>query len=293
MPTTKRGISYTIDHIGEQGWTESFQPDSYQAAYPVTVDWAYRQTFREDMLGSATIVGTLLRREIPETHVEFTSLYCVALKTMALLGPCVNDSDGVPTYAKVRYLAEFDFFPYKVLTDDDIDSSPLVPSEMGRYIELEEEPGVEAVSRNGLAFEYRDVAPRDGQNGRPLPEPPAIIMTHRIITLTLHYWPQVPFTAIENCCKGVNLNTLHLPNGSVVDSELLLLQGAKYKRMPLTSADQELWRITYSFFLRPNGWNKIYNSRLNTYVRVVATQDHASPPYPLVDYYPLFQVLET
>jgi hypothetical protein len=116
-------------------------------------------------------------------------------------------------------------------------------------------------------------------------------------TMTWLNVPGIPRAAIANCIGKVN-NTLsgagapsgkfdYRPDwqgitwaGGVVDGFLpgtLMFEGASDIVPKITAAGQVLYDITYNFFWRPDGHNKIYRSPTDTFQEVIRVAQKDNP----------------
>lgn len=288
-PQTSSGIEYRVLHEGGGGYLESLSAGNYASSYVVLVDWDSANDLVQDFLGTHTKTGApAIQRRNPEQHLYFPQLRCVRMELLRNYGPPSMDlsAQGMIQYDQVAYRAYFESVPYAVLEDQDAYDSPY--KELSRYVSVRMVPGMDVFTLPGYGFKWVG----GSLDGKTVMTPPAMLFPNMTITLTWHYVPGIPYTAIAACLGCVNQDQFNVPlrDGTVMsfEPETVLLQGWEPEFMPATIGQNTLWRIVYHLNVRGAGgssgptWNQVFNAGDGVFYPVVQVST-GKPPYSKQD----------
>lgn len=202
-----------------------------------------------------------------------------------------------------EYELTFEPLQYEVRTDAEMDTldAPLNGCELSRYVIRRYRFGGNNFTLQPGSLHWRDYLLADGANStrsqinseavRPFPNANVIYTWLNV--------PIIPWSAITNCIGKVNASetgaaapsgkfdyrpdwqgNVYPLSGTVIDGFLpgtLLFEGVSDITPKVTAAGQMLYDITYNFFYRPDGHNKIYRAATDSFERVVRVSTKNDP----------------
>jgi hypothetical protein len=185
--------------------------------------------------------------------------------------PTGNFLDG-----RCKFRCEFRSFPFEIRSDAEVAALP-VP-EMGRWLERQYLPSIEALPMNKLnaaggplALQFNDPDAGD-LNDKEIPEAGTLLLPTMQVSLIWYSVPDPPFQVMMNLMGKVNLSVFDGPAGAGVagyiqfDPETLLFMQPKWRRKPRDSKGSVLFDIALNFLARPKtGWNKFPSPKGNEF----------------------------
>lgn len=303
------------------GYEENWDGEASEVTRVFEGPWLQRKGFVDWMVGYSYNSAGTLRREIPDQHPAYPWLYCTGIRRVKgqgayTLDPYIVNPDGTNA-GLIAYFdrssgtdelcctlsATYRPLAYEVRNDSDIDTNAAAITaakstpELQRYVERAETDSLQSLPFPGANLVFTE----GPANGKAIPSAGTVtkLFPLRELIYVWHDVPDVPEAAITACEGKVNVDVFDPPvtiNGNTVGAlgaaggyaaGTLLCQAPQKKRIPRNVVGRPVFRITYRFLFRPDGWNRFpYGGDMGMYLAAVG----GKYLYASADFNTLFQV---
>ena len=254
------GIEYAeCDDSPKETWSET----GLKATVELLTPWALRYALCEDIFGGNPLV-------YPPAPWS---------RAFAKEASCVPFGDGIPSADK-KYN---DYHKALVTVTFSFDSKGPQTTEL---ISESLEPTAEFLTLDAKDLRWGSQGGDEMGDG----DGPGVLLRGFNWVYTQHMVMNVPaaILTLASCCNAASVYARLL--GLTFPAQTLLYQPPTLERK-ITVQQIEAWKITHRFSYKPNGWNKFWNPKTQSW-SYVYHKDSSSPliPYPPANFNPIFAV---
>lgn len=265
-----------------RGFRDATHPTERAELDTVTVErkwfcnWFERWNVVDYLLGASVLYttggDTFLSRLLPQAIPGRDRIVATKVTQMHGHEPIGNDDDGMPFYSKAELTVLFEFVPFMLIPDGDIEGDemrrfvtyPASVENSGEFLMLPANSGLKYVANASQAG--------SSVNGRSIPtNQTAVVQPSEAFTAVWHMLPENTYAVGSNLFNRIYgtsewLGGDDIPFQGCINSEVIfgrpggtvLFQRVKPIRQVNPQGTGWWWRLEYEFVYKPSGWNYLY-----------------------------------